>query len=65
MREFERVGNQVYEFPKFIHEFGDSCHHMSMVRTCEFNEYGAPLRGTGRARANRLLPRVNTGLIAS
>jgi hypothetical protein len=39
--------NLILVMPSFIHEFGDSAHHMSMVRTCEFDEYEAPIRGTG------------------
>jgi len=41
--------------PIFIHDFGDSAHHMSMVRTCEFDEYGAPIRGTGPSNARYLV----------
>lgn len=37
----------IYIMPGFIHDTGDDVHHMSMVRTCEFDEYGAPIRGTG------------------
>ena len=34
--------NLVYIGPSFIHEFGDSAHHMSMMRTVDFSldEYG-------------------------
>lgn len=33
--------------PAFIHDFGDRFHHMSMIRTCDFNEEGELVRGTG------------------
>lgn len=39
--------NLVFVMPEFIHEIGDPFHHVSMVRTCELDEWGAPLRGTG------------------
>lgn len=37
----------VFVMPDFIHEFGDDAHHMSMVRTCDFDEDGGPIPGTG------------------
>ncbi len=39
--------NLVFVMPGFIHEFGDDAHHWSMARTCELDEWGAPVRGTG------------------
>ena len=33
--------------PWFEHEYGDRFHHRSMVRTCEVDEYGGPVRETG------------------
>ena len=39
--------NLVYIMPDFIHEFGYSAHHLSMIRTCDFDEDGSPISGTG------------------
>lgn len=39
--------NLIFVMPGFIHEFGDDAHHWSMARTCDFDEWGAPVRGTG------------------
>ena len=37
--------------PIYVHDIGDRFHHMSMTRTCDFDEYGAPVRGTGPSDA--------------
>lgn len=45
------ANDTVYVMPHFIHEFGDRFHHMSMVRTCEHDEEGDLIRGTGPSDA--------------
>ena len=43
-----RIGDDLIIIkPYFIHEFGDRFHHMSMIRTCEIDECGELVRGTG------------------
>lgn len=37
----------IYVMPDFIHEFGDSAHHWSMTRTCEYDEEDDLIPGTG------------------
>ena len=39
--------NLVYMMPDFIHEFGDSAHHMSMMRTVDYDEEEGYVPGTG------------------
>jgi len=39
--------NLVYVMPEFIHEFGDSAHHMSMMRTVDYDEEEGYIPGTG------------------
>ncbi len=34
-------------YPPFVHEIGDRFHHMSMVRTCDRDEEGDLVPGTG------------------
>lgn len=41
------IGNEVWYWPSFVHEFGNSAHHTSMIRTSDLDEYGAPIPGTG------------------
>ena len=44
----ERVyKDEIHVKPSFLHEYGDPVHHWSMVRTCEFDADGSPIRGTG------------------
>ncbi len=40
----------IFWMPEFIHQIGDSCHHMSMRRTCEFTEDSDWIPGTGPSR---------------
>ena len=37
----------IFIMPSFIHEFGDSCHHMSLTRTISLDHEGTFIRGTG------------------
>jgi hypothetical protein len=39
--------DEIHIKPPFLHEYGDDAHHWSMVRTCDFDEDGCPIRGTG------------------
>ena len=41
------ANDTIYFMPNFIHEFGDDAHHWSMTRTCDFDEDGGPIPGTG------------------
>lgn len=47
MKQLIKIGDQVFQIPDFSHEFGDRAHHMSMARTCEKDEDGGLIWGTG------------------
>lgn len=48
MKRFTVAGGRVYQTnPGFLHDIGDDVHHVSMTRTCETDEDGQFIPGTG------------------
>ena len=53
----------IFIMPDYIHEFGDRFHHMSMIRTGDFDEEGSPIEWTGFSNRRYIIHDLLDGIV--